>query len=253
MTRGKLPALDCHAHVAPDVTRTQLAALGDVVVFAVTRSLDEAESVVDRRDMRVMWGCGIHPGVRSAMSAYDERRLARLVSRFALIGEIGMDRRAGQRAEQARVLRSILRTTSDQPVLLSLHSAGCVGELLDVFSERPHPGAILHWFLGDGDAVRRAVELGCFFSVNAGMSDHALSSIPVDRMLPETDFPSTSRIGGGRRPGDIVTLEGRVAQLTGEPVNSLRSRWYRNLRSIATASGALDRVPEQLFEALLGV
>jgi TatD DNase family protein len=251
VSKALLPPLDCHAHIAPDVTPPQLAALGDVVVFAVTRSLDEAESVADRTDTRLVWGCGVHPGVPSATGAYDSRRLARLVPRFALIGEIGMDRRTGQRVDQARVFRSILRAISDEPVLLSIHSAGCVDEVLEVLAERPHLGAILHWFVGETDAVRRAVQLGCFFSVNAGMTDDALSSIPLDRMLPETDFPAARRSGGGRRPGDIESLEDRVANLTGEPVNSLRNRWYRNLRSIATASGALDRVPDALFDALL--
>jgi TatD DNase family protein len=251
VTSEELPALDCHAHIAPDVTPPQLDALGDVVVFAVTRSLDEAERVSRRADPRLVWGCGVHPAVAEALSAFDERRFRRLLSRFALVGEVGMDRRAGGLDQQAAVLRSIMRAVADEPVLLSLHSAGCADKLVDVLAERPHPGAILHWFLGDDDSLRRAVDFGCFFSVNGSMSEETLSRIPADRMLPETDFPATKRRGGGRAPGAVKDLEERVASVLGETRESVRRRWYRNLRSIATASKALDRLPENLFNLLL--
>jgi TatD related DNase len=62
----------------------------------------------------------------------------------------------------------------------SLHSAGCADKLLDILAERPHPGAILHWFLGDDDSLRRAVDFGCFFSVNGSMSKRRLAPIPAD-------------------------------------------------------------------------
>jgi TatD DNase family protein len=248
---AEFPALDCHAHIAPDVTLPQLDALGDVVVFAVTRSLDEAESVSRRADPRLVWGCGVHPADANALSAFDERRFRRLLSRFALVGEVGMDRRAGSLDQQAAVLRSIMRAVADEPVLLSLHSTGCADKLLDVLSERPHPGVILHWFLGDDESLRRAVDLGCFFSVNGSMSEETLSRILPDRILPETDFPATKRRGGGSAPGAVKNLEERVASVLGETRESVRRLWYRNLRSIATASKALDRLPEDLFDLLL--
>jgi len=73
-----------------------------------------------------------------------------------------------------------------------------------------HPGMILHWFLGDAAEVARAAKAGCYFSVNGAMSDEVLRRFPADRVLPETDFPSTARRGGGRLPGDTSKLEHRV-------------------------------------------
>jgi TatD DNase family protein len=101
--------------------------------------------------------------------------------------------------------------------------------------------------------VRRATSAGCYFSVNGAMSDEALRRIPPDRMLPETDFPSTSRRGGGTKPGDTRKLEERVAGMVGLPTEQIRWTWYRNLRTISLASGAIERLPDQLADRLLGV
>lgn len=248
-----LPSLDTHAHVAPDVTAEQLDALGDVNVFAVTRSLDEAEAVASRCDPQLVWGCGVHPGARTARDHYDSARLRSLLPSFSLIGEVGLDRRAGHLSEQRRILESVLRETAAAQVLVSVHSAGCPSEVVEIVINTGHPGVILHWFLGDDSAIRRAVTAGCYFSVNGAMADQAIRRIPLERMLPETDFPVTARRGGGRRPGDTSGLERRVAYLLGETAETIRWRWYRNLRTLAIASGALDRLPTGLADRLVGI
>ena len=83
------------------------------------------------------------------------------------------------------------------------------------------------------------------------MSDEALERIPADRVLPETDFPATSR-RGVKRPGDISKLESRLATLRGETIEQIRWRWYHNLRALALASGAIERLPDSLADRLLG-
>jgi len=83
--------LDCHAHIAPDVTSAQLTSLGEAHVFAMTRSFDEAAAVVTRYDPVLTWGLGVHPGVPAARAAYDSERFRSLLPRFALVGEMGLD------------------------------------------------------------------------------------------------------------------------------------------------------------------
>lgn len=249
--KSELPRLDCHAHVSPDVTPDQLARLRPAVVFAVTRSLEEAQTVAGRSDPPLVWGCGMHPSQIAHRNSFETARLERLIGSFALVGEIGLDRRSGDVPEQMQALRAILRSIADQPVLVSLHSAGCAAELVDVISEYPHSGMILHWFLGNIELVSRAVELGCYFSVNSNMSSEAIRSIPMDRMLPETDYPPGSRRGGGKWPGDTGPLERQVAGIAGVSTEMLRRTWYRNLRSVSMESGALDRLPSWLVDLAL--
>ena len=246
-----LPPLDCHAHVAPNVTPDQVRALGRVVVIAVTRTLDEARAVSSRGDETLVWGCGVHPARHDAREGFQPALFRDLLRHFAVVGETGLDRRGGDLPRQREILRSVLDAAVDEPVLLSLHSTGCVTDLLELLGEHPHPGAILHWFLGDVDAVHEATALGCYFSVNGAMGDEQLERIPLDRMLPETDFPATKRHGGGRLPGDTTSLEERMARLLRIPQRELRRRWYHNLRTVSVATGAIDRLPHPVADILV--
>jgi TatD DNase family protein len=89
-------------------------------VFAMTGSLDEAEAVSRRADLALTWALGVHPGVAAAQSAYDPGRFRALSASFALVGEVGLDRRAGH-SDQARIFTDILDACQGRPVLISVH------------------------------------------------------------------------------------------------------------------------------------
>ena len=243
-----LPAFDAHAHIAPDVTAHQVLALAHSYTFAVTRSLDEARQVPSQYASRLMWGIGVHPGVPGAQANYDEAVFARLLPRFALVGEIGLDGRRGNLDRQAETLASILRVTADEPVLLSLHSSGATERTMDLLDAHPHPGAILHWWTDEGPALDRALSSGAYFSVNAAVKSSVLKRLPVERVLTETDFPA--RRGGGRRPGDTKAIEAIIGETWGVSASEVRNRVWSNLRRLATAAGALDRLPVDLVDLL---
>ncbi len=107
-------------------------------------------------------------------------------------------------------------------MLLSLHSTGRTGQLLDILRENPHPGAVLHWFNGTPNEISEAIALGCYFSVNNAMSDDRLTQIPTDKMLPETDFPASRKITLASKPGDTRALEQRLAHRDGIPETVVR-------------------------------
>lgn len=250
MTSHVLPALDCHAHIAPDVTARQLATLDEARLFAMTRSLAEAEAVACRRDPTLTWGIGIHPGVAAARSTYDPDRFRALLPKFALVGEVGLDRRSG-RDEQVRIFTDILDACREQPVLISVHSSGRTSEVIDLIERSPHPGMILHWFLGTDSQRARALAAGAYFSVNRAMNEDILRAIPSDRILPETDFPA--RQVGARLPGEVTPLEQLLTRLWGTSVVDVRHRLWANLKAISTASGAIEFVSDELADVLLAV
>ena len=248
--QDRLPTLDCHAHIAPDVTHSQLATLGHSHVFAVTRSLSEARLVMNRDDRGLTWGIGVHPAVATARAEYNPEVFRQLLPRFALVGEVGLDRR-GTRDEQERILSDVLGACDGKPVMISIHSTGRTRAVLDLVKQRPHPGVILHWFLGTSSELTEAVRLGTYFSVNSAMSDALLAAMPRDRVLPETDFPA--RQVRARTPGETTALEKRLATLGRISDQETRHQLWTNLKRLAVVSGAINVVSESLADTLLTV
>ncbi|OUS91937.1 TatD family hydrolase [Rhodococcus sp. NCIMB 12038] len=250
MTR-ELPPLDCHAHIAPDVTPTQVRALEPAWVFAVTRSLAESSYVATRQDLNLIWGVGCHPASASARNTFDETEFRRLLPNFAFIGEIGLDRRAGAMADQKKILRTILGAAQEEPLLLSVHSAGATSAVVNELADNPHPGIILHWFRGTTNDLSRAAPFDPFFSVNAAMTDVELGALDPARVLTETDFPA--RRTSARRPGQIAPIERKLATIWGRNVYEVRFQVWTNLRVLTARAGVLDKLPDALADQLLEI
>lgn len=249
MTGSYLPALDTHGHIAPDVTPAQITALGRSVVFAMTRSLREACQVRDRRDAALVWGIGVHPGVAAARAEWDSKLFTELLGSFALVGEIGLDRRGGDLVRQRSIFKELLSIVRTEPVLVSIHSSGAATEVVEHLHDAEKRGAILHWFNGDATDITRAVEVDAYFSVNAAMSEDQMRLLPPERVLCETDFPA--RKVGARQPGDTRRIEQLLSQVWESTPEEVRARTWWNLRTLSERSGAIERLPEMVADTLL--
>jgi TatD DNase family protein len=202
----------------------------------MTRSLSEATAVPHGCYPTIVWGIGVHPGDSTALDRYDGDRFSRLLPRFPLVGEIGLDRRAGGLDRQRAVFVDILERASDAPALMSIHSSGLAREVLDLV-ERHRPRApILHWFTGDTVDITRATAAGAWFSVNAAATPETLAALSADRVLTETDFPFTRRRGSAR-PGGTEPIEARLADVWNCDVHEVRLRVWQNLAGALKQGG----------------
>lgn len=226
--------LDAHAHLAADVTRSQLERLGDVLVFAMTRTLGDAERARHRKDARVLWGCGVHPSSQEALESFDPAAFARLLDHFAVIGEVGLDAASGQLG--STVFRQILAAVGQRGVLMSIHCSKAEAELLALLDEFRPKAPILHWYRGPLEMIEELVAAGCYFSVNSRMSSKHVERIPAGRVLTETDYPSTRR-SGGTIPGATGSAEQLIATAFSEPRDVVRMRVWENLSSLLRAAG----------------
>lgn len=247
-----LPTLDCHAHIAATVTESQIRALGDTVVFAMAREPSETASAAAGRSENIVWGCGAHPAYIASGGDFDIEQFSRRSSQYAVIGEIGLDRRSGNLARQEAVLDSILRRLRDVPALFSIHCSGCSEELIALLRTHRPKGVIVHWFTGHSKDVDRFLSLGCYFSVNSAMRQDIIGSIPFDRVLTETDFP-TARNRTGRQPGDTAQVESMLSTIHGVEPSRVRYQVFRNLRTISLETGAIDRMTPYVSDLLLAV
>lgn len=253
---SRLPPLDTHAHINPTISRSDLERL-PAVIFAMTRSLAEATSALARQDLRVQWGVGCHPGVAAAQEAFDGPTFARLLQQAAVVGELGLDgTSAVPMSNQREILRMALRELAGQPRIVSMHSVRAQGPLLDELEQNPAHGVILHWWLGSAAQTRRAVELGCYFSINASMvaRSGALDAIPPERMLTETDHPYGDRKSPAPRlPGAVEAVEGAFGRRWCVGASEARVRVWQNLRSLLAATDSADLLSREIRTHLVAL
>jgi TatD DNase family protein len=79
------------------------------------------------------------------------------------------------------VFTEILRAVQRVPRPLSIHSTGATKAVLDLLEANPTSTPILHWWRGTSQETARALQLGCFFSLNGheATSPKAIDVIPV--------------------------------------------------------------------------
>lgn len=188
-------------------------------------------------------GLGLHPHL--AVERGSELPLFEgLLTETRYVGEIGLD--AGPRFyrsldRQTDLFRRILKLcASHGGKILSIHSVRATSLVLDQLDELfpRHAGrAVLHWFSGTQTEARRAVDLGCYFSINQAMFRSArglalVRSLPVDRLLTETDGPFVEIGNDPVRPGDLSGTVGLVASTIGMEHEEARRRILKNLADL---------------------
>jgi TatD DNase family protein len=241
--------LDAHAHL--DVRAHAEAFEQSGCVLAQTMSLAEAQAAHGRADSRVCWGVGCHPRLAQAQARFSRDVFAGLIQTTAVVGEVGLD--SGSRvavADQLLSFRSVLDIVAEQPRLVSIHSFRATSAVLDELERRPIAAPIMHWWTGRADETRRAVRLGCYFSIHSAVARRSVfpSLVPLDRILVESDH------GLGDPPAAIPLRVGWVEHLAAQrygvtPVELRRQGW-RNLAELVRRTATADMLPVALRGAL---
>ncbi|WUA20233.1 TatD family hydrolase [Streptomyces anthocyanicus] len=135
---------------------------------------------------------------------------------------------------QQTTLRSVLGVLERTPRIASIHSYGACEKVLDELERAPAPGMVLHWWLGDPEQTARAVRLGCYFSVNvsAARKTALLQTIPLDRVLTETDHPFGDRSSAQPLPGNVADVEQALARHHQTTLRDIRQTVSHNLAAL---------------------
>lgn len=79
---------------------------------------------------------------------------------------------------------------------MSIHSRNAENEVISILKKNKVKLAVFHWYTGNIDRIKEIIDLGYYFSVNSKMLQskrglNIIKSIPLDRILIETDGPFT--------------------------------------------------------------
>jgi TatD DNase family protein len=195
---------------------------------------------------RVQIGLGLHPEL-VAERAREVTRFGELVPEARFIGEIGLDGSPRHRSSlplQTDVFRTVLQAVANHGGrVMSIHSRGAATETLDELERHAGPSTpVLHWFSGTQRELRRAIALGCWFSVGPVMvkgekGRKLVELMPLDRVLTETDGPFTRNGNEPLFPWDAEKAESILASIWRMGASETHQRVRANLRTLAAKAG----------------
>lgn len=236
----------CHLDLYPDHERAMRECDAEgVQTLAVTTTprawARNHQLASTTRNVRV--ALGLHPQL-VADRAHEIALWDELLPRTRFVGEVGLD--ASPRFYrsfdmQKDVFRHILRACSTSgDKILSIHSVRTAKKVLDMIEDElpsARGTAILHWFTGSAADLRRAVDLGCYFSINAAMMANErkaklAAEIPLDRLLTETDGPFTQTRQRPSKPSDVHLVVSQLASLHNVPNDQIIEIIAKNLDRI---------------------
>jgi TatD DNase family protein len=254
--------IDSHAHLndpAYDedrqevLARARAAGVRQIVVVGSGGDLATAQRAVDlaERDPDVFAAVGIHPHDAHALTPALWDALAALARhpRVVAVGETGLDYfyDHSPREVQRQAFRDQIRLAleADKPVVCHIRDAhDHAREILDQSGVAGAPGRVLiHCFTGTPDDAAAYVRMGCYVSFSGivtfkGKKNEplraALRSVPLDRLLVETDCPylaPTPHRGKRNEPGFVVHTAETVATELGLDFVELAARTVANTRS----------------------
>lgn len=236
----------CHLDLYPDhraaVQEAEEARVFTLAVTTTPRAWPRNNELA-QATRHVRAALGFHPHLVGEYAS----ELALWDAHFAearYIGEVGLD--AGPRFYksfdlQKQVFEHILRRCAEAGnKVISVHSVRSAKAVLDHIEKFLPLGQgkiVLHWFTGTKAEAKRAIEMGCFFSINAAMLSSErhvsmVSALPLERLLTETDGPFTKTGERPSKPSDVLIVVEAIGRLHGLSSFEVAANIKANLRGL---------------------
>lgn len=196
--------IDAHAHLDQYGDAELVPALGEINqfgIFTVSVSMDlpswQRNLELARGNPLVLPTFGIHPW-NAPEYVHRLEELIQPTQETPMIGEVGLDYNfvedSSKYPAQRTVLEFFLAAAHEQKKIVNLHTKGAEEDILRLLDCYAIERAIIHWYSGSFDTLRRLVARGCYFTVGVEVlqSEHIreiAQEIPEDRLLTETDNP----------------------------------------------------------------
>jgi len=255
--------IDSHCHLAdetyaddlPDVVgRARDAGLERVMVILEAGNDKEAAqgARVEQLWPETRFAIGVHPHQAHQFAADPE--LAASLVRTQLtatpaaraIGEIGLDYHYdfSPREVQHAVFRAQVRVARETGLPVVIHTREADDDTVAILREvgEGKIGGVLHCFTGTPALARAGLDLGFYISLagiitfpKAGELRETIQTVPVDRLLTETDSPFLAPVpyrGKRNEPAHVVRVVETLAGLHQLAVADMARRTTRNFHAL---------------------
>jgi TatD DNase family protein len=182
---------------------------------------------------------GIHPLYTEDADLKEIKKLAQDPSVVA-IGEIGIDYwHLDEKEEQTKIFIQQLDLAAELGKPVVIHTRGSKEAPDEIFEDLykilvDYQGkltGVVHSYAGDEVMAQKFIDLGFLLGFNGiitfdktGRSAKVIKSIPLDKILVETDSPYLTpppHRGKRNNPNNVIYVAGKIAEITGKSVEEV--------------------------------
>jgi TatD DNase family protein len=261
------PLIDSHCHLADEVFAADLDAViaraleaGLERVLTILAAGDEKEASQAER-VAALWpesrfAIGVHPHTANTFAAEPAQAAKRVRQQLATtpaaraVGEIGLDYHYDFAAPsvQKQVFRAQVALARELDLPVVIHTRDADDDTLRILREegkKAGRGAlrgVLHCFTGTPALARAALDLGFYLSFSGVVTfpraadvRQAAQSVPLDRVLIETDSPFLAPVphrGTRNEPAHVARVADALAALHGVPADDVCRRTAANFHAL---------------------
>jgi len=251
--------IDTHAHLDDErfhadrldvLNRARQAGLCRIITVATTATSSSQSIALAEKHALLSATVGIHPNHAAEVSPGDWDEVVRLAPRTQVvgIGETGLDRHwdrtpfPQQEDYFARHLQ--LARLHKKPVIIHGREADAdiVRMLREDFDQHGPVHGVMHSFAGAGETAQACLQMGLYISFagmltykNAANLRELAATIPLDRLLVETDSPYLAPVpmrGKRNEPAFVAHTAACLAEALALDVNVLAEATTNNARRL---------------------
>lgn len=255
--------VDSHCHLDfPDfadeldqvVERARAGGIGLMLTINTHISRFPAVLAIAERYDDVYCTVGIHPHEAASEPAVDADTLVRLADHPKVVGlgETGLDYYYDKspRDRQQDNFRAHIEAARRTGLPIVIHTRDADGDMVRILNEEYAKGpfhGLIHCFSSGQELAETAINLGLYISISgivtfkkAEAVQKVVSSLPLDRLLVETDSPYLAPIpfrGKRNEPAYVAHTAAKVAELKGISSAKLEEVTTANFLSLFSKVG----------------
>ena len=249
--------IDSHCHIDDarfDVdreamlTRARAAGVEHFVTIGCDLETSRAAVALAQQHPFIVATVGVHPHEvkRIETTWYDELRSLARNKEVVAYGEIGLDYHYDHspREVQRQRFREQVQLARELGLPIVIHTREAQEDTITILKEEKagELGGVFHCFSGDAWLAKDALDLGFYLSFsgvitfqNATMLRDIVKTVPLDRILVETDSPyltPTPHRGKRNEPAYVRQVAEKIAELHGIGVQEVEEATTQNTKQL---------------------
>lgn len=198
--------------------------------------LYEANTSIFKVTKYVKFALGFNPQLAGS-EKFNKSIFNKYLASTKYIGEVGLDysrEHISSKNKQKEIFEYICSVVADKNKIMSIHSRNAEEDVLSILVKNKIKYAIFHWYTGSLSTLEKIIKEGYYVSVNSSMMKtkkglEIIKSIPLDRILVESDGPFTKVGNKVAEPENLHLTYNELSKILGLKSDELVNKNLKTL------------------------